>query len=170
MESFNELVEGVGFDYLISGTHYTEDKDEMISLFKIKEYEPAKQKELISKHFDNVKKAAESKMFAFIAHLDFIRWAGIVDVDDYMEERKAIIEALAKTNTVYEINTKGIDSIGDFYPARWMIEELNKRNVPVVISDDAHTTEQLGRYFTEAEKLLSEIGCKNRWSFINKKA
>ncbi len=63
-----------------------------------------------------------------------------------------------------EINTKGKNSIGSFYPARWILEELVKNNIPLIISDDAHSVSQLGQYFDEAETLLSQLNAIKRWS------
>ena len=50
------------------------------------------------------------------------------------------------------------------HPATWMLKELNKRDVPVIISDDAHDTAMLGQHFERAENLLSDIGYTQRFS------
>ena len=44
-----------------------------------------------------------------------------------------------------------------------MIEELNKRDVPIIISDDAHAVEHMAYAFDRAEDLLEELNYKNRY-------
>ena len=82
--------------------------------------------------------------------------------DDY---KWRLIEALAKAKQPFELNTSGFERIKSPHPAPWMLKELKERNVPVVISDDAHSTTMLGRYFNEAEDLLSSLNYTNRWKF-----
>ena len=58
----------------------------------------------------------------------------------------------------------GYNRIDMQHPTTWMLEELNKRGVPVIISDDAHDVSMLGQHFERAEKLLSELGYSNRFN------
>ncbi len=167
LEEFKNFKKQTKADYLQSGNHSVFDegcnKITDLHLFAEKKPSPAQKQEYVSRHFDLVRQAAASGLFSFIAHLDYPRWAGLCGEEDFYEERMAIIEALAQSGTAFELSTKGLRSIGDFYPARWMLEELNKRNVPVVISDDAHQTGQLGYAFDQAEALLKELNYKNRF-------
>ena len=36
------------------------------------------------------------------------------------------------------------------------------RNIPVLVSDDAHAANQIGRDFERAEQFITQIGVKNR--------
>ena len=80
--------------------------------------------------------------------------------DDYKLET---IETLAKYKQPYELNTSGWTKGNEQHPHTWMIEELNKRNVPVIISDDAHSVEMLAQHFDKAESLLKEMNYTNRY-------
>ena len=77
-----------------------------------------------------------------------------------------ILEALKETHTPFEINTSGYDRINRPHPDVWMIKEMAKNGgaVPVLISDDAHYTEKLGRHFEQAEQLLQELNYTNRFT------
>ncbi|MDR1025775.1 MAG: histidinol-phosphatase HisJ family protein [Lactobacillus sp.] len=168
LEGFNEFRKDLDIDYLISGNHFTTtpDNENVIFATSIDKYSENEEdaRQYIRTHFSNIKKAIESGIFSFIAHLDFIRWSGAVGEFDYKDERMELIEALAKTGTPTEINTKGIKSIGDFYPAQWMLKEMNVRKIPIVISDDAHHTSQVGIHFDKAEEMLEAINYKHRFN------
>ena len=75
-----------------------------------------------------------------------------------------MLEALKEYKKPYEINTSGYDRIERPHPDVWMIKEAKKLDIPVVLSDDAHGVNQLGRYFDKAEALLDEIGYTNRFT------
>lgn len=167
VEQYKEFTQKLGADYLFTGNHRTYSEDYMenydIVFFPSYGFSEAESKIYYRRHFENILNAIESRLFAFIGHLDFIRWNNVVGEFDFRDERMAIIEALERTHTPFELNTKGKNSIGDFYPARWMLEELKRRDVPVLISDDAHSTTKLGQNYQEAEALLKELNYTNRW-------
>lgn len=171
LEQFRAFRKEINVDYLISGNHQTYDPlfQNSYSVCFLSNYgfSDTELHDYICRHFKNIVNSIYSREFDFVAHLDFIRWSGIVEEFDYRDERMEIVEALAKTNTPFELNTKGLKSIGDYYPARWMLEELKAKNVPVLISDDAHHLSQIGRYFNEAEQLLSDMNYTNRFKLTN---
>lgn len=168
MGEFREFKQKIDVDYLINGNHQvtSEDGTEVYEIYHFQRYglSESKIKELFHNHFSNIRKAIESDEFSFLAHIDFARWSGVIGEYDFAEEIKGIVTALKEHNMPTEINTKGKNSIGSFYPARWIIEELVKNDIPLVISDDAHSVSQLGQYFDEAESLLSQLHATKRWS------
>lgn len=63
---------------------------------------------------------------------------------------------------ICEIDTRGIykGRHTDFYPGKWLIQEMKKLRIPVIVSTDAHAPEDLLR--TEgAYEYLQEIGYKD---------
>ena len=83
---------------------------------------------------------------------------------EWDEYKWRIIEALEKHKQPFELNTSGYNRIDMQHPATWMLEELSKRGVPVIISDDAHDVSMLGQHFERAEKLLADIGYTSRFN------
>ena len=168
LDEFKEFKQKIDVDYLINGNHQVtnEDGTEVYEIYNFQRYglSEAKTKELFCNHFNNIRKAVESGEFTFLAHIDFARWSGVIGEYDFENEIKGIVKALKEHNMPTEINTKGKNSIGSFYPARWVIEELVKNNIPLVINDDAHSVSQLGQYFDEAEDLLAQLNTAKRWS------
>ena len=168
MDEFREFKQKIDVDYLINGNHQVtnEDGTEVYEIYHFQRYglSEAQNKELFRNHFNNIRKAVESGEFTFLAHIDFARWSGVIDKFDFTKEIKGIVTALKAQKMPTEINTKGKNSIGSFYPARWIIEDLVKNGISLVISDDAHSVSQLGQYFNEAEDLLAQLSTAKRWS------
>lgn len=168
MDEFREFKQKIDVDYLINGNHQVtnEDGTEVYEIYHFQRYglSEAQNKELFHNHFNNIREAVESGEFTFLAHIDFARWSGVIDKFDFTKEIKGIVTALKAQKMPTEINTKGKNSIGSFYPARWIIEDLVKNGIPLVISDDAHSVSQLGQYFNEAEDLLAQLSTAKLWS------
>lgn len=80
----------------------------------------------------------------------------------YREQVMNTLEEIASSGCMVEINTRGIfkGQTDDFYPSRWVIEEMYKMHIPVTISSDAHTPDGLVAGFEQAEKTLKETGYK----------
>lgn len=158
-------------DYYIGSTHTvrTADESRIYNIFHLEELPSGTtaedMDELIKNYWLNVIESAQSGYFAFIAHLDYCAIFNLGVEPKWDDYKWRLIEALAKAKQPFELNTSGFERIKSPHPAPWMLKELKERNVPVVISDDAHSTTMLGRYFNEAEDLLSSLNYTNRWKF-----
>lgn len=169
---FEKMIKKLPVDYIISGSHFLKEKDEsfICNIFHFKNIASSIDDEtlhrLIINHFDNIIAAIKSGYFTFIAHLDYCTIFGLGDTPEYDEYKYKIIEALKQTHTPFEINTSGYDRINRPHPAPWIIEKLSENHglVPVLISDDAHFAEHLGRHFDQAEDLLQKLNYTNRFT------
>lgn len=169
---FEKMIQKLPVDYLLSGSHFLKNEDEsfICNIFHLKYLDPQPDEEtmhqLILAHYKNIIAAINSGYFSFIAHLDYTTRLGLGGEPRYDECKYAVLEALKKTHTPFEINTNGYEQLNHPYPAPWMIKEMAKNGgiVPVVISDDAHFTERLGQHFDEAEQLLKDLNYTNRFT------
>lgn len=164
---FEKMINEIKPDYLIGSTHYLRTKDEslMCNLYYLSRsgisHEEAEK--LMENYWQNIIEAVKSGYFDFIAHLDVCKLFNLGVAPQWDEWKWKVIETLAEYKHPYELNTSGWTKVGDQHPYRWMLEELNKRDVPVVISDDAHKLEHIGQHYERAENLLKDIGYKKRW-------
>jgi len=166
-DTFEKLREKLNADYYIGASHFIRDDNEQkLCSFYSPEIEKVSDEFILEgakNYWKTLCQAVESGYFDFMAHIDvyklFERFQNLEDT----EYRLELIETLAKHNMPYELNTSGWARCGEQHPNIWMLNELNKRNVPIVISDDAHLTRTLGRDYDKAEELLSSINYKNRW-------
>lgn len=170
LDEFNDFREQVGLDFCITGNHFLlQDKGEFIfypnDIAEIVT-DLGAQKECLRYHFQTIMEAVKSGLFDFVAHLDYMRRLNICGDDDFVEEKKALIKCLADNHVPAELSTKGLRISGKYFPVSWMVQEMKKNNVQVVISDDAHQTSQIAQNFEEAETYLAEMNYTNRWKLL----
>lgn len=170
-EELQNFLKKLDYDYVITGNHFLFDESgehiiNLTDLLKIYD-DTSIYRELLIRHFKTMKQAVESKMFKFLAHLDYARRLGddICGPNDFMVEKEAVLDALAQNGIPMEISTKGLRRIGDYYPSDNIIEAAAKRGICFVISDDAHHTNELGLNFADAEKILKGHKITNRLKF-----
>ncbi len=170
-DAFEKIREKVQADYYIGTGHFIRDdlEENICCLYYPPNIGPKRTKEYLDNgtknYYKNLVLAVESGYFDFIAHLDVLNLFRQYDEFDRTKEIMELVETLAKHNHAYEINTSGWSKINIQHPQDWIIEELCKRDVPVVINDDAHHVDQVARFFPQAEELLAKLNYKNRWTF-----
>ena len=169
LEEFKDLIKEIDHDYLITGNHYfmSEDGEDVFDAYF---YENAETPEglgafetLLRRHYETIAQAVSSGLFTFLAHLDYARRNKMHKFFPMIEEQKNIVHQLKKANIACELSTKGLRRINDFFPSEPILKELIAQNVPIVISDDAHYTTELGIDFDKAEAQLELLGCQNRF-------
>lgn len=169
LDRFLKLKECLDIDYLISGNHFLFD-DSCQTLIHRK-YLPQfvadekEQNKWIARHFNTIARAADSGLFAFLAHIDSLKRSPECGEWGFQEERRQIIKALQDSHTACEVNTKGLCEGYGLYPSPWMLKEMCAAKIPVLISDDAHQPEKLGCGFEIAETTLANLNYKYRFQF-----
>ena len=171
---FENLLKQIKFDYLIGSNHslFNDDLSIPYSLYHIRDNKSDLPQNLhlpySHNYWRNEIEMIKSGYFDFAAHFDLIKTAGVPEDATTQELKQETIETLAKYNMPFEINTSAYDVYGEQCPSKELLIELNKRNVPTLISDDSHWTDAIGQHYDKAEALLAEVGYKNRWSIKNK--
>ena len=131
-EEFAEFRRRTGLDYYISGNHFLEPEGEsVVDIKDLSRFDEKNRELLIKKHINTICRSAESGIFSFIAHLDYVRKSPFCPDSAFTEEKKALIRCLAKHNQATEISTKGLRKRGDFYPAEWMLKEIIRKSVRI---------------------------------------
>lgn len=160
-EEFNEFINQLDHDYLLTGNHFFTNVDGT-QIIDISQYKKCKEvrvgdslENYLRRHYQTIAQAVESGLFTFLAHLDYARKIPEHQKYPMVAERMQIVDSLRKYNVACEISTKGLRKIGDFFPENNIIQELIKQKIPLLISDDAHKTEELGYAFDKAEKVLN---------------
>lgn len=79
------------------------------------------------------------------------------------------LDTIAQTDVIVEVNTRGWYKkySEEFYPSDWILKELHKRNIPIVINSDCHHPREIVRGFEEAVEVLEEIGFKSVMRYEN---
>ena len=148
-------------DYLIGASHFVEVNGIPNNVHDIAHADRSTQQEMLTQYWNKICAASQSGLFTFMAHLDLPRKVGLGTDETWMETERQAIAQIASHGTPIEINT-GL--YPEPYPSRRILEHIAAHNIPVLISDDAHNVDQIGRHFADAERLIGEVGIKNRIS------
>lgn len=105
-------------------------------------------------HFDKIKMHNQNRFFQEDEH-----WYKIL-ADKALQLIKA-------HDVIIEINTRGLykKRCNAFYPATSLLLQARKMDIPVVISSDAHKSDDLGQYCPEAWQELQRCGYESTVHF-----
>ncbi len=170
-DEFRWFISQLDYDYLHTGNHFfcSEDGEQIINMTYFTQVCPDETlyEKYFSRHFKVLAQAVNSKLFKFLAHMDYMRrfCATGYGVNLFWEEKEAVLQALQSTNTALEVSTKGLRKIGDFYPDSVILRRAGRMGIAAVVSDDAHCAEELGEDFARAELAIQISGIKRRLKF-----
>jgi histidinol-phosphatase (PHP family) len=161
------LLDGYDFDYIIGSVHFHRgwgfDNPEL--QHKFLEHNLL---QLYKDHFETVKKAAETKLFDFIAHLDNIKvFNHRPDEALLMGMYKDVARVLVKNDVATEINP-GLYyryPVQEMCPSSHFLDILIAEGVTFTISSDSHFPNDLGIYSNQIKNMLIEKGVKDIATF-----
>jgi histidinol-phosphatase (PHP family) len=125
-------------------------------------------KDAVCRYFELTREMLYGTTINILGHLDKIKMQSdngkLFSEKDtwYQDEIKKTIKLIAQTDTIVEVNTRGIyqKKTTETYPAPWILELVRARNIPITISSDAHHADDLVNQFTETATMLSKLGFK----------
>lgn len=131
---------------------------------------------LTHKYFEYTRRMIKEMQPPIIGHLDKIKMQHqpdcfIPDTDPlYRKELMHTLEEIASSGCKVEINTRGVyrRQEHDFYPGKWVLQEMYHLNIPVVINSDAHRPHEITLLFKESVAQLQQIGYK-KFNYLSTK-
>lgn len=178
-EAFATTKQKYGLDYVIGGVHligHSANPDEIwfIDGPRYEIYDAGLQKffgcdirRAVRAFYQQTNEMLENEQFDVIAHFDKIKMHNrsryfTEDEQWYRELALETLNLIAEKGVIMEINTRGIykKRCPDLYPSPWLIKEARKKNIPVMISSDAHHFSELTLEFGTAAQALLEAGYK----------
>ena len=168
-----------GYDYLIGSTHYLPMGDEKVGFDRsseevervIKEYFGGDGMAYAKKYYQTLSRLPEYGSFDIIGHFDLItkhcekRQFFDVDSKEYQFAAIEAAEMLAGKIPYFEVNTGAI-SRGyrtTPYPSPFIMKELKRLGVGVVITSDCHNSAFLDCAYDLSAELLKECGFKEHY-------
>jgi len=155
-----DIIASYPFDYTIGSVHHIGDWNFDHPDYKFK-FSQKSLFELYRDYYRIIEKAAESRLFNIIGHLDLIK---IYDyrLADKNQEIDLVIPALkkiAENDIAVEINTNGLNKpVEEFYPSDYILKMIGELNIPVVLGSDAHSAERVGENFAAALDKMQKFG------------
>ena len=147
-------------DYVIGAMHFIDLGNEILNVHDIKNAGGHKTGQLLREYYQNLMRLAEFDWrkvgfkFNWIAHYDLPQKVGLSCPD--ME--KAAIMALRMNSMPIELNTSLIKK------TRYQLNPMAMaeiQDMPVIISDDAHSIERIGADFDAVYEIAKNAGAQN---------
>lgn len=123
-------------------------------------------------YFSHLAMAAETGLFDSLAHPDLVKilfpsqWNPASLLDDIRHS----LDRVARTGVAMELNTSGLHKTHqEMHPSGLVLEEMKRRNIPVVIGSDAHHPGRVAADFERALELLQEVGYTHTSFFLDRR-
>ncbi len=114
---------------------------------------------ILERYFADLTKAIEIVPADTICHLDAaLRHLQETDIPGkHMEAAMKLLKAAKTRGLKVEINTSGFAYRNDPFPATAILQAAKDLNLHYILGSDAHTPEDVGRFFKETEQLLHSL-------------
>lgn len=130
-------------------------------------------KKVVKKYYQYIRKMVREEQFTIIGHLDKIKmhnkYFPYFDEQDewYKEEIENTLNTIKISSSIIEVNTRGWykGKSTDLYPSEWILQEIAKKEIPIVLNSDAHMPSEINLGFDFALEKLEKIGFKNLKNF-----
>ena len=149
-------------DYIICASHFIEYDGMLQNVYDFAHADPKTRDKMLALYWNKMARAGETGLFNWMAHMDLPKKVGAGTEDCWAEYERYAIDKIASAKTAIEINTSGYNrGLNEPYPSTRMLKMIANANVPVLISDDAHCVEHIGRHFDRAAEYAKSCGIKN---------
>jgi histidinol-phosphatase (PHP family) len=159
IESTKQRLTPFAFDYLIGSVHFIGDFPVDLNSQHWGALSQEARDHVWRCYWRQICTVAETGYFDIIGHLDLPKKFGYYPSIDLTEEAMAVLDAIAAKDTAIEINCSGWDKpVQEAYPSLFLLKEARRRNIPLVISSDAHESGTVACHFERARRLALEAG------------
>lgn len=155
-------------DYLIGSVHFLDgwgfDNPEFIGQYENKDID-----KIWQDYFDTIEAMAKSNKFDIVGHIDLIKIFKFMPKKDVKLICLNALKQIKKSNMCIEVNAAGYRKpIGETYPSKDILELVYELNIPITMSSDAHSIEQVGYKYEETLSLIKTIGFTKIAKFENR--
>ncbi len=165
----------LGFDYFVGSVHFLGERNPPSSF----DGTPEEYRQILDEEYDGdiaamvtdyYRRMQEVLMIPgvrIVGHLDRIKRFNANDVfftgDEpwYREAVEETLQAIAASGHIMELNTSGWrHGLGAPYPGPEILARARDLGIPVTVNSDAHTPNDVNRFFDRAADLLAELGIR----------
>lgn len=174
---FQELKVALGLDYVIGSVHLVKNSIGELWFIdgpKRETYDNGLNqlfggdiRKGVTAYWHQINQMLEEEKFEIIGHFDKIkmhnqgRWFN-EDEAWYTSLVNETIDLIAEKGVMVEVNTRGIykGRSTSLFPGEVILRQLSERNIPVILSSDAHHPSEISMYFDEALEVMKSCGLK----------
>lgn len=162
-----KFISSYEFDYVIGSIHWVDDFG--IDLAEYRHlWDERDVMDTYRKYFDQVVTLAESNLFDIVGHLDLVKIFKYKpnDKNFLLEQYDRATNALSNSKTCVEISTAGLRKpVGELYPDYDLLKMCYEKDIPIVLSSDAHVPEDVGADYHKAITLAKSVGYSKLMTF-----
>lgn len=121
-------------------------------------------------YFEVLKEGVDTGWFHAVTRLDLVKkfsdLPGTELATRYREDIMEVLTLMAERNMVLELNTAGLDMYcREMFPSRAILMWARDLGLPMMLGSGAHATSQVARHFSEAYRLLRDLGVRELTAF-----
>ena len=175
---FQEQKVALGLDYVIGSVHLVKNPDGELWFIdgpKRETYDNGLNqlfggdiRKGVTAYWHQINQMLQEEKFEIIGHFDKIkmhnqgRWFN-EDESWYTRLVNETIDLIDEKGVMVEVNTRGIykGRSTSLFPGEVILRQLSERNIPVILSSDAHHPSEISLYFEEALEVIKSCGLKS---------
>lgn len=164
-EYYRDILPRFPLDYVAGSLHTVRDwVADLPGSFQESSLAGLDAKGLYEVYFQEMKNAAKTGLFSFIAHPDFVKKAlphlKMEKPQDLTGIYRDAAAMLSACETGIEINTRGriLSDVGEYYPSDEFLRLCSQAGVPLTIGSDAHDPKMTGSEVEEAALHAKKLG------------
>ena len=159
---FARAIKALRPDYIIGSGHFIEYGGTLCNVHDMANADPETSDKMLQVYWTKIQQVAQSGLFDWLAHLDLPKKRGLGMDEKWCDIEAQTIQTIADANARIEINTKGFGlPCAEPYPSKRILQHVAQYNIPVLLSDDAHSVDQIGGHFDAAAQLCRDCGITN---------
>lgn len=155
-------------DYLIGSVHFLNewgfDNPEFIG-----KYENIDTQKYWKHYLDSIAAMAKSDLFQIIGHFDLFKIFNNQPPKSLYSTIKQTLQTIKQHSCVLEINASGLRKpCKEQYPSKHILTMVRELDIPITLSSDAHSVENVGFGYEECKKLALELAFDKVCAFKDK--
>ncbi len=176
------FIQELNLDYTIGSVHYIDHYEDgkpwcVDGSYKgfvkgLNEIYNGDVKTVVTRYFELLEEMVETSTPTIVGHMDRIRrQQGELfseEEDWYRKALTSLLDTVAESGIYIEVNTKGIFShkLPQPYPSLWVLKEIQKREIPLILGSDCHHPTEIVAEFDKALELAQEAGFKEVYMLL----
>lgn len=157
-EIVQDLLSPYAFDYLIGSVHFVDGFPVDESSEQWEALTPLEIDDIHRKYWQLVAAMAETRAFQLAGHLDILKKFAFRSTQDLSREIATALDSIAAAGMTLELNTSGWGKpCHESYPSEGILREAIRRDIPIVVTADAHRKADLTQYYDQAFDLLGRL-------------
>lgn len=146
------------FDFILGSVHFLGEW--MIDdVEQSSRYRSERVVAIYRRYYEQIRALAGSGLFDVVGHLDLPKKFGYLPEEDLGPDIDLTLDQIAKAGLAVEVSTAGLRKpVGEIYPSRPLLAQMRARDIPIVLSSDAHSSEEVAADYRLSVPLVLEMG------------